>query len=87
MHRPHSTAPATGAAERESSSFGKRAQWRRGQAASSTTGSGAGVSDRMLVAVSRQLPQLEPQPVRIISSDIPAQPEPAASRISESVTP
>src|SRR5690606_5595272 len=56
------------------------------QAASSTTGS-AMASETIPVAVSMQLPQLEPQPVRIISSDIPEQPAAAASRISESVIP
>ncbi len=39
------------------------------------------------VAVSMQLPQLEPQPVRIISSDMEPQPASAASRISLSVMP
>jgi len=41
----------------------------------------------MPLAVSTQQPQLEPQPVRIISSGIPVQPASAASRISLSVTP
>ena len=73
---------------------------RGGQAAAAITGSASGVpsvaagavsrawsSSSMPLAVSTQQPQLEPQPVRIISSGIPAQPASAASRISLSVTP
>lgn len=41
----------------------------------------------MPVAVSMQLPQLEPQPVRIINSGMESQPAAAASRISLSVIP
>src|SRR5690554_5551769 len=72
----------------------------RGQAAAATTGSAGRVSSAQSasastawnpssrpVAVSTQQPQLEPQPVRIISSGMALQPASAASRISLSVTP
>src|SRR5690606_22069401 len=92
----NSTATGNCVAERESCSFPPRrgAVSRRVQAAVATTGRASAVpaawswsSSSMPEAVSTQQPQLEPQPVRIISSGIPLQPASAASRISASVTP
>ena len=47
----------------------------------------AGVASRIAVAVSRQLPQFAPQPVRMVSSATLRTPLAAASRIWRSVTP
>ena len=61
------------------------------QAAFENTGSGnsrtAWTSSSSCAAVSRQLPQVAPQPVRMVSSESVRQPAAATSRISRSVTP
>jgi len=46
-----------------------------------------GVASRIAVAVSTQLPQLAPQPVRMVNSAMLRTPLAAASRIWRSVTP
>ena len=61
------------------------------QAACDSTGSGnsrtAWTSSSNCAAISRQLPQVAPQPVRMVSSGSVRQPAAATSRISRSVTP